>query len=122
MSEVTGMMSALLVGGAHDGTRLKIGMYETIIRMQRIKEKVTADSFVAVIDEYYKTSFHLQDKGKIGDFSLFTHSSIPNNSIVAVQMLIEGYRRPQCHHEPGFPYSLESLGDYPVKPKRGGGF
>lgn len=121
MSEITGMVNAVLIGGPHDGKRLSIGMYETRVVMHRTDEE-SPGQFSLLRDEYYKTNFHLMDKGKVGDFSLFTHSSIPNNSIVAVQMLIEGYRRPQCHHEPGFSYNLESLRDYPVKPKRGGGF
>lgn len=121
MSEVTGMVNALLIGGPHDGKRLSIGMYETRVVMHRTDEE-SPGKFSLIRDEYYKTNFHLMDKGKIGEFSLFTHSSIPNNSIVAVQMLIEGYRRQQYYQQRSFSYNLESLRDYPVKPKIGGGF
>lgn len=114
MNDVTGMVSALLVGGPHDGQRVIIGMYENEIHMQRIQQQVSFDSYISQVDKYHKTNFHLQDKGKLGEFSLFTHSSIPTNSIVALQMLIDGYRNPRAP-ETSFSYDVESLEDYPPR-------
>lgn len=87
-NEVSEMEVAILIGGPSDGQRINIGRGVDEIRM-------ASGSGYLKIHEYRRTYFHILDQGKIGDFSLFTHSSIPCNSIIAIQALIEGYRKPR---------------------------
>ena len=86
-NEVSEMEVAILIGGPSDGQRINIGRGVDEIRMASGRGYLK-------IHEYRRTSFHILDQGKIGDFSLFTHSSIPCNSIMAIQALIDGYRKP----------------------------
>lgn len=87
-NEVQEMEVAILIGGPSDGQRINIGRGVDEIRI------ASGSGYQVKIHEYRRTSFHILDQGKIGDFSLFTHSSIPCNSIMAIQALIEGYRKP----------------------------
>lgn len=87
-NRITEMEVAILIGGPLDGERIDIGRGVDEIRM------ASGNGSQVKIHEYRRTSFHTYDQGKTGDFSLFTHSSIPCNSIMAIQALIEGYRKP----------------------------
>lgn len=102
MQSPVNYVEALLIGGPHDGKRVHIAEGIPQLAMPtptdphgpRYLADTVPNSGDMPIHTYTRSGFGIQHEGRRGMFYLYIHESLPAHPIAAVQMLYDGYRKP----------------------------
>lgn len=115
MQSPVNYVEALLIGGPHDGKRVNIAEGIPQLAMPTPTDpngpRYLADEMPNAgdlpIHHYTRSGFGIQHEGRRGMFYLYIHESLPAHPIAAVQMLYDGYRKPD--EAPTFKHDLGQL-------------
>ncbi|PZQ94808.1 MAG: hypothetical protein DI533_21415 [Cereibacter sphaeroides] len=103
MQHPANLVEALLIGGPHDGKRITLTEGTPQIMMpsplhasaiQYLADTMPTAPGDQPLHTYTRSGFGITHEGRRGMFYLYIHESLPAHPIAAVQMLYDGYRKP----------------------------